>query len=386
MLKFLFFFVAGNCVNLSAAYISRGPYLEDFSKNSAVIRFRTVPATFSWLTYGAYPDCERFTTFSGFNSEHNVRLNGLLSDTTHCYRIYLTVDGSTNSYKAKEGYFRTFRDETTAIANFLVFGSSHEDISQQKELVKAAEKLEDAEFIIHTGNLTRSGLDISSDEEFFSVYDPLLSKLPFYCALGPLDYGPNYNSKEGVGFLKENFVRYHSAARNGMSVHYYFFDQGNARFIFLDSNAYAGSLYSPSLKKDSKQYAWLEYVLKNTKQTWKFVILHHPLYSSFMQPIDEQRDTLAAMFETYGVDIVFQYGGAGYERFKPIRDGEEDESGVVYICLGWGKQEKVQDSSLSEIALVGNYFLRTRIEGNTLEIKVYDSLGEIKDSYYREKK
>ncbi|MEW5951951.1 MAG: metallophosphoesterase [Elusimicrobiota bacterium] len=381
-LVFLLFFAA----SLNAAIIKRGPYVEDFTQKSAVISFRTFPATFTWLTYGAYPDCERFATFSGFDTDHKIRLNGLLEDTTHCYRIYLPVDLSTYSYKAFEGYFRTFREEKNEILSFLVLGTSNDDGEDQKKLADSMLKIEDSEFAVHTGNVVKSGLDKDANEEYFLLYKDLIKRIPVYISLGDLDFGPNFNNKDGAGFLKENFIPYRSWPRNGMGPHYYFFDQAHARFIVLDSNAFAGGLYSPELKKDSKQYIWLENVLKNDTHKWKFVVIHHPIYSSSFPTIAEEKEVLTPMFETYGVDMVFQYGGGGYERFKPIREDEEDESGVTYVSLGWGQEDKKEDNPLTDIFLAGNYFAHIKIEGLKLEMKIYDSSGTVKDVFVLEKK
>lgn len=373
-----------------ASFISRGPYLENFTDKSAVIRFRVQPSTVAWLTYGAFPDCERFSTFSGFTSDHKVQLNGLLSDTTHCYRVYLPVDGSTQAYKAFEGRLKTFRDEKNPVFSFLVFGGPGVPGEELKKLVMNMSSIEEAEFAIHTGNLTDTGLDIDADACYFSLYAPLLKMIPVYYALGKMDYGANFDSRDGSGFIKTNFYPYHSVPLNGLPPHYYYFDDGDSRFIFLDGNSFEGAVFAPSLKKDSKQYIWLENVLRNTSKKWKFVIIHQPLYSTGEHgPVDEEKEILSPLFEKYAVDIVFHGRDRDYERFKPIKEDQESDDGVIYVNVGgWAQQpeERGGEDDLSDVFLQKLSFAFLKIDGNRLEMKVYGTEGEILDLLSVEKK
>lgn len=390
MKKIIVFLLALLCHQAVASIISRGPYMENFTEKSAVIRFNVSPSTVAWLSYGAFPDCERFSTFSGFNNEHKIQLNGLLSDTTHCYRIYLTIDNSTNAYKAFEGRFKTFKDEKGSNTSFLIFGDSTNGIDEQKKLVEDMLKFDEAEFAIHTGNLTNTGLDIDADEQYFSIYSRLLSRIPVYISIGIKDYGPNFDNKDGAGFIKTNFSLHHGGLNNGLPPHYYFFDSGPARFIVLDGNSFSKAIFSPSLKKGSRQYIWLENVLKNTSKKWKFVVIHQPLYSTGESGgYQEEVETLSPIFERYGVDMVFQGGDHDYERFKPIKEGQASEDGVVYVTIGgyngvMGARGEKED--FSEVFVQKPHFAFLKIEDDKLEMKVYGPEDELIDSLIIEKK
>lgn len=387
---FLFaLFIAAS--NVSAGLISRGPYLENFTDKSAVIRFRVQPSTVAWLTYGAFPDCERFSTFSGFTSDHKVQLNGLLADTTHCYRIYLPVDGSTQAYKAFEGRLKTFKDEKNPALSFLVFGGPMPQGEELKKLVMSMSAFEEAEFAVYTGNITDTGLDIDADARYFSIYAPLLKIIPVYYTLGKMDYGANFNNRDGSGFIKTNFYPYHSVPLNGLPPHYYYFDDGDSRFIVLDGNSFEGAVFAPSLKKDSKQYMWLENVLKNTSKKWKFVFIHQPLYSTGESGgFNEAKEILAPLFEKYEVDIVFQGGDRDYERFKPLKEDQESDDGVIYVNAGgWPQEPSARDAEEegpSDVFLQKPNFALLNIDGGRLEMKVYGPEGEILDSLAVEKK
>ena len=213
-----------------AATLLRGPYVENVTDEMATVRFRTDIATVAWLSYGLYPDCERFLTLSPEVKEHKITLFGLLGDTTHCYRIFLPVTpaapaaeapvseeagnpegapvvvstGSAVSpgvYKAAESSFKTFRGTDKPYFNFLAFGDSGSGSEEQFDLARQMELFE-PDFAIHTGDLTDTGFDAVADEQYFLPYKKMLAKYPIFPALGNHDYGRNYNKEEGRRFLR----------------------------------------------------------------------------------------------------------------------------------------------------------------------------------------
>lgn len=368
---------------LCAARITRGPYMENMSKETANLRFRTDVSTVAWITYGAYPDCERFSTISRITVEHNVTLNGLLADTTHCYRIYLPVEGSTHAYKAEEAAFRTFKDEKGLDFSFMVFGPSGND-EEDAKVAGLMLSTEGASFVIHTGNLAQSGTDEEAEKAYFSRYGEMLKKIPFFVALGNYEYGPDYDKKESWKFIRENYFPYHSWPRNGSGPYYYYFDAGNARFAFLDANVLFGALSAPPMAKDSQQYKWLESVLKTANEkTWKFVAVHQPVYSSGESGGTlGLKETLEPLFEKYGVDMVFQGHDRNYERTKPLKTDMPDENGVIYITLGGGggkRNDPEAQNDWSEFFSEKAHYAYLTVQDKKLEMKVYDSDGEILD-------
>ncbi|MEK7722112.1 MAG: hypothetical protein AAB359_06950, partial [Elusimicrobiota bacterium] len=140
------------CAPACAARLERGPYLENMTGNMVTVRFRVDAASPAWLSYGAAPDCERFLTPAAAVRENKVPLFVLLPDTTHCYRLYLPADQSTGAYKAFEGTFTTFRDETKPYFSFLAFGDSGSDSEEQLELAAQMEKFR-PDFVVHTGDI-----------------------------------------------------------------------------------------------------------------------------------------------------------------------------------------------------------------------------------------
>ena len=424
---------------LHGAVLARGPYLENMSSEMVTIRFRLDTSTSAWITYGAWPDCERFMTTAPFAAEQKTTLFGLLEDTTHCYRIYLPVDintavtpppisgpegpdeagqaggGATSSpalepggtmpaaqtpdlspgqkpatevsggvYKAFEGTFRTFRGEDKPYLDFLAFGDSGSGSEEQLEVAAQMDKFT-PDFVVHTGDILETGLDSYADGQYFTPYAKMLSRVPFFLALGNHDYGRDLKKESGKGFIKANYQPFHSVPLTGLPPHYYFFDDGNARFFVLDTNKFYGARFAPSLEPGSKQYKWLDYFLSKTKKTWKFIILHEPLYSTGAHTLLEpERAALEPLFLKYKVDLVLQGHDHDYERTKPMKEGlADDSSGIVYLTLAGGGSPlyfQRNNADWSDKFLPVYHFAYFEIRDKNLKMTVYNKEGSVIDT------
>lgn len=373
----------------AAAELARGPYVESVADNMAAVRFRTDSSTVAWLSYGAYPDCERFMTLSPEGKEHRIILYGLLGDTTHCYRVYLPGTLSTGVYRAAESSFKTFRAADKPYLNFLAFGDSGSGTEEQLELGRQMEKFE-PDFIVHTGDLLSEGLDADADKQYFLPYKSMIAKYPMYIALGNHDYGRKYNKEEGRRFLRENYIPFHTMPYTGLPPYYYFFDDGNARFFVLDTNSFAGAKWAQPLNASSKQYTWLQHYLARTSAPWKFVVMHEPIYNTGAHASSEQqRALLAPLFEKYKVDIVFQGHDHDYERTRPIMGGTANNAeGVVYVTLGGGGsplyfQRDTADWSAKFLPVY--HFAFIEIKDSALKMTVYDKSSKVIDTLEMQK-
>ncbi|MFA6435230.1 MAG: metallophosphoesterase [Elusimicrobiales bacterium] len=367
-----------------AAVIVRGPYIENVGEDTATVRFRADSSTVAWLSYGSYPDCERFMTLSPEGREHKLTLFGLLSDTTHCYRIYLPDALSTGAYKAAESSFKTFRGEDKPYLNFLAFGDSGSGTEEQLELAGLMEKF-DPDFVVHTGDLVDTGLDSAADEQYFIPYKNMIARAPFFLTLGNHDYGKQYNKDAGRRFLRENYIPFHSMPYTGQPPYYYFFDDGNARFFVLDANFFYGARWAPPLDRNSKQYKWLERLLARTDREWKFVVMHEPLYSTGARGgLEAQKAVLEPLLEKYGVDIVLQGHDHDYERTKPMKAGlPNDQEGVIYLTLAGGGSPlyfQRNNADWSDKFLPVYHFAYFEIKGASLKMTVYDKDAKVIDT------
>lgn len=373
-----------------AATLQRGPYLENMSRNMVTVRYRVDTATPAWLTYGAAPDCERFLTPAPVKKEHNVTLFGLLPDTTHCYRLYLPMEQSNAVYKAFEGEFVTFREEDKPYFSFLAFGDSGSGTEEQMQLAEQMKSFA-PDFVVHTGDMLSEGLDETADEQYFKPYAGLLSRTPFFLTLGNHDYGNDLRTDAGRGFLKKNYIPFHTMPYTGRWPYYYYFDVAHARFIVLDTNDFFGAKAAPSLKPGSKQYKWLEYVLsRSKKKDWVFVVVHEPLYSTGAHgPLEEEVAALEPLFLKYDVDLVLQGHDHNYERTLPIKQGMiELAEGIPYVTLGGGGSPlyiQRRNEEWSAKFLPVYHFAVFDVKENHLSMKVYDRVGDIVDEWEMEK-
>ncbi|HAH32253.1 MAG TPA: hypothetical protein DCL44_08070 [Elusimicrobia bacterium] len=416
---------------LHCTVFERGPYLENMSSKMVTVRFRLDTATAAWVTYGAPPDCERFMVMAPFAAEQKITLNGLFADTTHCYLIYLPavedVPASSPSilpekspylsanseedpalpgfmdepppggasqkpavqtggavYKAFEGTFRTFRDEDKPYFDFLAFGDSGSGSAEQLAVAAQMDKF-NPDFVLNTGDMLETGLDSDAAAQYFRPYAKMLSREPFFLALGNHDYGEKYNKEAGKGFIKANYQPFHTVPLTGLPPHYYYFDIGDARFFVLDTNAFYGARFAPSLEPGSKQYKWLEYMLDKTKKAWKFVVMHQPIYSTGAHGgLEDERATLEPLFLKYKVDLVLQGHDHNYERTRPVKEGLADDiDGIVYLTLGGGGRPlyfQRANQDWSEKFLPVYHFAYFEVRDKKLKITVYDKDGQVIDT------
>lgn len=377
----LFLGLASLCSPAGGAELTRGPYIENMTADMATVRFRTDVDTVAWFSYGAWPDCERFLTITPEVKEHVAVLFGLLNDTTHCYRIYLPDAVSTGVYKAAESTFKTFRGSDKPYFNFLIFGDSGSGSEEQLEIAEQMAKF-DPDFVVHAGDMVESGLEEDADMKYFEPYRNMLAKYPFFLTLGNHDYGKKNASKT---FLKENYIPFHSMPLTGLPPYYYYFDDGDARFFVLDSNAFNGEKWAQPLEPGSKQYKWLERALSKTEKTWKFVVLHEPVYSTGGHGVkDAEREALEPLFLKYKVDLVFQGHDHNYERTKPVKEGLPDEKdGIVYVTLGGGGQAlyfQRANEDWSDKFLPVYHFAQVDVKEKNLVMNVYNKEGQVIDT------
>lgn len=146
--------------------------------------------------------------------------------------------------------------------------------------------------------------------------------LGYFLFWSPPLNGPCTKAEGNVPPLKgDKKARYRFAVNAGdryPRIGMYSFDWGNAHFTVLDSNAYVDW-------SDAELRAWVAADLARAqKATWRFVVMHHPAFSSHFNHINEQRMRLLAnLFERCNVDVVFSGHNHCYERSRPLRFKED---------------------------------------------------------------
>ncbi|MDR0291605.1 MAG: metallophosphoesterase [Elusimicrobium sp.] len=372
-----------------AGELIRGPYVEDPTLTTAVVRWSTnVPAQ-SWLEYGPKPKCNQIMSNSPAGIEHRVTLNGLASNKEYCYKVYVLNNRGDGVQSPAEGSFKTLYSPERKMVKFVIFGNTAGGGALTRELADKAAGY-NPDFFIHTGNLVTGGLAANVNAEFFTPFAPALRKAPMFIAVSDKEYGEAADKQDNKNFFRQNYSRYHAMSWSRGSPNFFSFDTANARFIFLDASATEGAAFAPAVDKDSPQYAWLKNALSTTESgKWKIVVMHAAPYSTGAKGSNlEAREAFSNLFEYYGVNVVFQGADFDYERTFPIKDGVENLRGVPYMTFGTGaapevtKREHPQDWTARFYS--GQVYGVGEIVDRKLTLKVYsmdDKLIETAEIY-----
>lgn len=384
--------------SVQAAQIIRGPYIEDPTQTTMILRFQTDETTPAWLEYGPAPRCNQIMTLTPAGTQHKAILYGLVPNQDFCYRIYVNNAAGDGVQEPVSGSFRTLYSAERKVVNFLVLGATGADMplplpdgtpvvdeaAQARSQLAALMEQEESDFLIHTGNITHSGLNEDADREFFEPFKNVLAKNPLFVALGPNEYGPDRENRESKSFLRTNYSRYHDMSWSNATPKYYSFDTANARFIFLDTNVAEGAVWGPEIGEDSAQVKWLKSMLSGAGEKWKIVVMNAPAYSTGQRgPNNEVALNLIKIFENYAVKLVIQGGDPDYERTFPMYRGEPNPRGVTYVTLGTsaptpGKRAHSDASTARFVA--ARHYAAGKIVDRKLTLTVYNNLGKELDT------
>ncbi len=363
-----------------AAQVVRGPYIEDPTQTTMILRWQTDEQTPAWLEYGPSPRCNQIMKISPEDTQHKAVLYGLVPNQDFCYRLYVYNAAKDGLQAPIEGSFRTLYSPERKEVKFLAFGNTAGENASAKALLASQMAQKEADFVIHTGDLTASGLDEDANAEFFTPYQEVLAKNPLFIALGANEYGAEREKRESKSFVRTNYSRFHDMSWSNATPKYYFFDTANARFIFLDTNAAYGAVWAPNIDEKSAQYKWLQSALGGAAEKWKIVVLNAPMYSTGAKgPANEVAARFVPLFEKYGVDLVLQGAEANYERTFPMLEDEPNQRGVTYITLGGGgaTPTKRMSSHRSTARFVAGYhFAEVKIVDRKLTIHVFNDQGK----------
>ena len=205
---------------------------------------------------------------------------------------------------------------------------------------------------------------------------------PFVLMLGDNLYDDDYTNEFSVPYkpLLDRGVKFYAALGNhdrDLEIHFkpfnmgdqdrYSFDQGNARFVALNSN-------HPT---DPLQIKWLDQVYADAGTKWRIAFFHHPLYSSG-QHAAESRDVIRPALEPTlirnHVDVVFSGHDHLYERVKPQHE-------VNYFVSGGGGRYlyDFKASAFDEIGISEHHFMVAEIAGDRLFFEAITHAQQVLD-------
>ena len=245
---------------------------------------------------------------SPLSKDHEVTIANLSPGQVYSYRVTSKLKDRARAVSVIESFNTPVENPRTFC--FAIIGDTH-TYKRSKEL---ADRLidESPSFILHVGDY---GSSVVSG--LLKPYAKVMQRFPMYLARG------NHDAVK----KQQQFVAMPGPGKDL----YYSFRWGNARFITVDTNDRKG------MQAGGEQYKWLENELKTSKEKWKFVFQHFPVYSAYGGKMDPRLDDERKLLEKYGVQVVFQGHMHNYDRSFPLRDNKVVETGgVTYITASGG--------------------------------------------------
>jgi 3',5'-cyclic AMP phosphodiesterase CpdA len=280
----------------------KGPYLQNVTQTSIVIMWETYTETPSWLEYN---DPAIQIGDPTLVTLHEMMISGLNTGTTYDYRV--NIDGQGELWT---DWF-TFRTAPAADRPFrlVVYGDTRSHPDDHAAVIRGIVASEPA-LVLHTGDLVNDGhLASGWNREFFGPAAPLLRTTPLFPVLG------NH---------EDNASLYYDLFSLPGNEEWFAITYGSARIIGLNTSSSFGS--------GSEQYDWLVNELESPEYQaaqWHLVFFHYPPFAGGGHEGDTRvQQNLVPLFETYGVDMVFNGHNHHYERSA--------KSGVAYIVTGGG--------------------------------------------------
>ena len=318
--------------------ISRGPYLQMGSETAITFRWRTNANSIGRVRVGTSVGNYTIATASESgcpNTEHELRITGLLPDTKYYYEIG-TTSGSVLQGDADNFFVTAPLASTTRKVRIAVFGDcGRNDLSyrtlslQHYANYRTANGIDAADAWLLLGdNAYNSGLDAEYTSNFFTPFQTnIMKNHKLYPAPGNHDYyGATQASRTHAYY--QNFTLPTAGECGGVSSGseaYYSFNIGNVHFLSLDSyGTESGGLRLYDTL--GPQVTWIKADLAANTRKWVVAYWHHPPYTMGSHTSDGESELVNIRFnfirilERMGVDLILCGHSHDYERSK-LLDG-----------------------------------------------------------------
>jgi hypothetical protein len=401
--------------------VTRGPYLQQGTPDSVIVRWRTATATDSRVRFGDAPgNLTGWVDDPAVTTEHAVELTGLTADTTYYYSI-----GSTSDVFAGDDpdhFFLTSPPVGTVKPTRLwVLGDSGTANSNAQAVANAYENFAGTThtdlWLMLGDNAYNDGTDNQYQAAVFDMYPAMLRKSVLWPTLGNHD-GHTANSATQTGPYYDIFSLPTNGEAGGLASGteaYYSFDYGNIHFICLES-------YETDRSPGGAMMSWLTQDLAATTQEWIIAFWHHPPYSKGSHDSDfdtesvQMRENALPILEAAGVDLVLSGHSHSYERsflldghygsstsltpamqvdngdgqtdgngaYKAVFDEADPYRGAVYITAG--SSGKISSGSLNHPVMVHASLMRLgslalEINDNRLDATFIRENGAVDDYF-----
>jgi 3',5'-cyclic AMP phosphodiesterase CpdA len=354
------------------------PYLQMGTKSSMTVGWQTGKPAKGSVRYGETAEVTQVAEGQAGKFVQHVKLDGLKINTQYFYRVEST-DSDGKKIEGEVLTFQTAPDSETPFAFAII--SDTQDNKKVSGIVAEMAWAQRPNFMIHPGDLVGTGSnDRDWTQEFFPAMHPLIGRVPMYPVLG------NH---------EQNAKNYYDYFQLPEPEYYYEFEYGNSHFFMIDTNKNVGP--------DSEQYKWLDTALSKCTAKWKFVVHHHPPYSSDENDYgdlwksnkstrgDLRARQLAKLYDKHSVDIVWNGHIHSYERTWPVFDESVTPGkGTIYMVTGGGggslETPGPYRTFFENTVKHGHHYCMAYVNGGVLEFKAFDLEGRLFDYMKLDKK
>lgn len=309
---------------LSAQQIVRGPYLQQGTPTSIVIRWRTDVPTDSAVKYGSAPgQLDRESKTKWKTTEHVIAIEGLSPSTKYHYAIgnaeKVLAGGDANHHFITSPPHGTRQPVRTWVIGDAGTASAKGNVGLQAKVRDAYYKYTGARhtdvFLQLGDNAYSTGTDAEHQIAVFDMYRDMLRKTVTWPTLGNHDAGSAASVTQS-GVYYDIFTLPTLGQAGGMmsgTEAYYSFDYGNVHYLCLNSQ-------DTDRSPNGAMATWIKHDLANTKQDWIIAYWHHPPYtkgshdSNTERQLVEMRTNIVPILEANGVDLVLTGHSHSYER------------------------------------------------------------------------
>ncbi|MEY2408618.1 MAG: acid phosphatase type 7 [Verrucomicrobiota bacterium] len=310
---------AGITVHVVNARLTRGPYLQQGTPFSAILRWRTDIATDGRVRFGLDPNFLTNTADeTALTNDHTVRLSGLEPES----RYYYSAGSSAVTLGVSTNYFLVTPPlpGTNRPVRAWVLGDPGTQDANQRAVRDAfynyATNSPRADLVLLLGdNAYQNGTDAEYQSAIFDIYTNVLRNTFLWSCIGNHDTAQSATPAPDIPYFKL-FTFPANGEAGGMpsgTEKYYSWDHANIHFVCLDS-------MTSSRAANGAMANWLRSDLGSTTQKWVIAIYHHPAYSKGSHDSDvdselkEMRQNIAPILEAYGVDLTLAGHSHCYER------------------------------------------------------------------------
>jgi hypothetical protein len=251
------------------------------------------------------------------------KLMNLIPDCSYQYR----VGDKKNDNWSKDFTFKTTPKTPfpTTIVTFSDFDTMNEIIKEKSTMNRLYSNLSEFDLILEYGDICYADGNSRIWDLFFTHIEPIASTKPWMVAVG------NHEKEGELGFdAFEN--RFCMPGKK----FWYSFNYGYAHYIAISTEH--------PIDEGTEQYKWFVSDLKLANRNrqlvpWIIVTGHRALYGSnkrwfLKEKAKKLRQILVPLFDKYSVDLCLFGHCHSYERTHPLKAGEIDQSGTVYLVAG----------------------------------------------------